>query len=155
VGAILLAVATVWIGWLLLHQFGGPALPIIGFPAITSSDTQILPLTAEGITLGHTDQAPKLSKQQALLIASQLQPDAAARSKATDAQYVLVTYPNKSTPATHPDLNKVPAWMIHYQKIPLNAADPAVDPTPLSRTSYDLYVFLDANNGKELLVIQV
>ena len=158
VGGILLAVAALWMIWLLVHQLAGSALsviPIIGFPPVTSSTTQLPPLAAEGITLGHTDASPTLSKQQALVIASQLQPGAAAKAKTTDAQYVLVTYPNKSTPATHVDLNNTAAWMILYQKIPLSAPDPAIDPTPPARTSYDLYVFLDANSGKELLVVQV
>ncbi len=158
VGAILLALAALWMIWLLVHQLAGSALsviPIIGFPPATPSTTQLSPLVAEGITIGHTDATPTLNKQQALVIASQLQPDAAARAKVTNAQYVLVTYPNKSTPATHVDLNNTAAWMIHYQKIPLSAPDPAIDPKPLARTSYDLYVFLDANSGKELLVVQV
>src|SRR5947209_18764620 len=156
VGGILLAIAALWMIWLLVHQLGGPSLPTLalpGFPPITSSSstTQIPTLAAEGITLGHTDAVPTLSKQQALVIASQLQPDAAARAKTTDAQYVLVTYTNKSTPATHADLNNAPTWLIHYQKIPLSPPDPAIDPAPPTRTSYDLYVFLDANSGKELL----
>lgn len=158
VGGILLAVAALWMIWLLVHQLGGSALsiiPIVGFPPVTSPTTQLSPLAAEGITLGHTDVSPTLSKQQALVIASLLQPGAAAKAKTTDAQYVLVTYPNKSTPATHVHLNNTAAWMIHYQKIPLSAPDPAIDPTPPVRTSYDLYVFLDANSGKELLVVQV
>jgi hypothetical protein len=116
---------------------------------------QITPLVAEGITLGHTDQTPALNMQQALLIASQLEPDAASKSKSPSAQYVLLNYPNKSTPATHPDLNGVPAWMVLYQKIPLEPGDASIDPTPFPRSYYDLYVFLDANSGKELLVVRV
>jgi len=67
----------------------------------------------------------------------------------------LLNYPNKSTPATHPDLNGVAAWMVLYQKIPLEPADASTDPTPFPHSYYDLYVFLDANSGKELLVVQV
>jgi hypothetical protein len=144
--------------WIWLHQFTGsalPTLPIIGFAATPQSGEQISPLVAAGITLGHTDQPPGLNQQQAVLIANQLEPDAATRSKSTTAQYVLVTYPNNSTPASHPDLKAVPAWMILYQRIPLEPADASVDPTPFPHSYYDLYVFLDANSGKELLVIQV
>ena len=158
VGGILLVFAALWIAWLLLHQFGGPALPalpIIGFAPTVQPATQIAPLVAEGITLGHADQTPALNQQQALLIASQLEPDAATRAKSATAQYVLVNYPNKSTPAAHANLDGVPVWLIYYQKIPLEAADASVDPTPSPHAYYDLYVFLDANSGKELLAIQV
>ena len=157
-GGILLGLAGIWLVWLLLHQLGGPALPrlpISGFVPTTAPAMQITPLVAEGITLGHSDQTPTLNKQQALLIASQLEPDAASKSKSTSAQYVLLNYPGKSTPATHPDLNGVPTWMVLYQKVPLAPSDVSVDPTPLPRSYYDLYVFLDANSGKELLVVRV
>ena len=158
VGGILLGLAGIWLVWLLLHQLGGPALPRLpvgGLAPTSAPATQITPLAAKGITLGHTDQTPALNKQQALLIASQLEPDAAIKSKSTSAQYVLLNYPNKSTPAAHPDLNGVPTWMVLYQKIPLEPTDASVDPTPFPHSYYDLYVFLDANNGKELLVVQV
>jgi hypothetical protein len=96
-----------------------------------------------------------LSQQQALLIASQLEPGATSKSKTTSARYVLLSYPDKSTPAAHPDYHDVPTWMILYQRIPLEPADASLDPTPFPHSSYDLYVFLDANSGKELLAIQV
>ena len=158
VGGILLGLAGIWLVWLLLHQLGGPSLPglpISGLAPTSAPAMQITPLAAEGITLGHTDQTPALNKQQALLIAGQLEPAAASKSKSSSAQYVLLNYPNKSTPAAHADLNGVPAWMVLYQKIPLERADASVDPTPSPQSYYDLYVFLDANSGKELLVVQV
>jgi hypothetical protein len=158
VGAMLLGLAGLWLVWLLLHQFAGsaiPAPPIISAFPINPPVAQITPLVAEGITLGHPGQTPTLSQQQALLIASQLEPGAASKSKTPSAQYVLLNYPNKGTPATHPDFHDVPSWMILYQGIPLQRADASVDPTPIPRSSYDLYVFLDANSGKELLAIQV
>jgi hypothetical protein len=130
-------------------------LPVIGFLSTPTPDTQLTALTAEGITLGHTDQAPSVSQQQALQLASQLEPDAASLSKSSSAQYVLLNYPNKSTPATHANFNGVPSWLVVYRKIPLKSVAVSVDPTPSSHTSYDVYVFLDANSGKELLVIQV
>jgi hypothetical protein len=158
IGGILVGLCALWLGWLLLHQLGGPALPplpVIGFLPTPTPDTQLAALTAEGITLGHTDQAPTVSQQQALQLASQLEPDAASLSKSSSAQYVLLNYPNKSTPATHANFNGVPSWLVVYRKIPLKSAAASVDPTPSSRTTYDVYVFLDANSGKELLVIQV
>jgi len=45
--------------------------------------------------------------------------------------------------------------MVLYQKIPREPNDASVDPTPFPHSYYDLYVFLDANSGKELLVVQV
>jgi len=145
-------------GWLLLHQFGGPALPgipILNFGSTPLPGIQSSPLAAVGITLSQSNQTPTLNKQQALLIANQLEPDAAANAKSTTAQFVVLNYQNKATPATHSDFNNVPVWMVLYQTIPLQSPDPSVDPTPLAHSSYDLYVFLDASNGKELLKIQV
>ena len=158
VGGILLGLAGIWLVWLLLHQLGGPSLPRLPISALAPTSAparQITPLAAEGITLGHTDQTPALNKQQALLIAGQLEPDAANKSKSTSAQYVLLNYPNRNTPATHADLNGVPAWMVLYQKIPFEPADASVDPGPSPQSYYDLYVFVDANSGKELLIVQV
>jgi hypothetical protein len=158
VGGMLLGLACLWLVWLLLHQFAGstiPAPPVIGSFPINPPVAQITPLAAEGITLGHPGQTPTLSQQQALFIASQLEPGAASKAKTPSAQYVLLNYPNKGTPPAHPDYHDVPVWMILYQGIPLQHADASVDPTPIPRSSYDLYVFLDANSGKELLTIQV
>jgi len=45
--------------------------------------------------------------------------------------------------------------MILYQNIPLQPGDASVDSSPFPQSHHDLYVFLDANNGKELLVIWV
>jgi len=112
-------------------------------------------LLAAGITLGKPLQPSALNQQQALLIASELEPDAAANAKSTTTQYVLLNYTNRSTPAIRPDLTNYPAWMILYQNIPLQPSDASVDPTPFPRSHHDLYVFLDANNGKELLAIWV
>src|SRR5438034_8610012 len=158
VGGMLLGLAGLWLAWLLLHQFVGntiPAPPIIGAFPTSPTESQIAPLTAEGITLSHPSQTPTLSQQQALLLASQLEPGAASKSRTTSARYVLLNYPVKSTPAAHPNYHDVPTWMILYQRIPLEPADASVDPTPLPHSSYDFYVFLDANSGKELLAIQV
>jgi hypothetical protein len=159
-GAILLALAGIWFAWLLLHQFASAAIPAppapsnVGVAPANSPDSQNSPLAAEGITLGHPGTTPGLSQQQALLISGQLEPDAASKAKTTSAQFVLLNYPNKGTPATHADYHNVPAWMVLYQGIPLKPADAAVDPTPSLRSTYNLYVFLDANSGKELLAIQ-
>jgi hypothetical protein len=158
VGGMLLAAAVLWFGWLLFHpqeRLDLSTLPIPGIAPSRSPAVQMPPLVAAGITLRSPTQPAALNQQQALLIARQLEPDAATKAKSTSAQYVLLSYPSTSTPATHPDFNNVPAWMIVYQKIPLEPADASVDPTPFPHSYHDLYVFLDANNGKELLVISV
>jgi hypothetical protein len=45
--------------------------------------------------------------------------------------------------------------MVIYQKVPFEPGDASVDPASSSRSAYDLYVFLNAQNGKELLAVQV
>src|SRR5207302_1182392 len=99
--------------------------------------------------------SPALNQQQALLIASQLEPDAATKAKKTSAQYVLLNYTSTSASTSHTSLSNVPAWMVLYQQIPLASADPSADPNSPSHSTHDLYVFLDANSGKELLAIWV
>jgi|SRR5579863_1822816 len=150
VGGVLLGIAVIWLGVLLLQHVG---VPVPGFPTIAGigsssqvPETQITPLVAEGITLGSTSQTPALNQQQALLLASELEPYAAAHAKVTGAKYVLLNYPNTSTPAVHPNFSGVPTWMITYQQIPQQSSSPA---------TYDLYVFLDAQSGKELLSVRV
>src|SRR5437660_9896872 len=83
VGGVLLGIAVLWLGWILFFQHGHP--PSITLPGFAPSAThapevQIPQLVAEGITLEHADQMPKLSQQQALFIARQRAPDAAARA---------------------------------------------------------------------------
>ena len=91
--------------------------------------------------------------QQALQIAGTLEPDAAAHAKKVISEYVLLNYAQKNS--TQPDMTNRPAWMIYYQQIPLQSTDPAVDPTPFPQSHHDLYVFLDATSGKELLAVWV
>lgn len=162
VGGMLLVVAIAGFAWFLAHQqqlSPLPAFPLPGFAPANPPAVQVPPLLAAGITLGHPTQAPGLNQQQALVIAGQLEPDAAANARNTNAQYVLLSYSGTGTaraaPAVQPDLNHIPAWMILYQGIPLEPSDPSVDPTPFPQSHHDLYVFLDANTGKELLAIWV
>jgi hypothetical protein len=157
VGAILLALAFLWLTLLfqLRHggMSGGTTWTIPGLGAGITPEAESPQLVAAGITLGRADQRPALSQQQALYLAGQLEPEAATKAKSTSARFVLLNYPAGDTSAAHPNLNKVPVWMIWYQMIPLEPADAAVDPTPFPRSHHDLYVFLDANSGKELLSI--
>ena len=158
VGGVLLAAGVTWLAWLLAHQNARSAPPVFPIPGLAPTHPQTLqvsPLLAAGITLGKPLQPSALNQQQALLIAGELEPDAAANAKSTSTQYVLLNYTSRSTPPVHPDLLNYPAWMILYQNIPLQPGDASVDPTPFPRSHHDLYVFLDANNGKELLAIWV
>ncbi len=145
VGGVLLAVALVW-GFLLVFHPSlasriSSSLPPL--PGVASTPTtQFSALQAEGITLAHPSQAPGLSQQQALLIASQWEPDAARQAKSTKATYVLLNYPAGGNGST--SFNNVPAWMVVYQQVPV---------TYSSQSHQDLYLFLDASTGKELLAI--
>jgi hypothetical protein len=137
-------------------SFVTPHFSLPGFNVPTAMpETQIPPLLAEGITLGHLDQTPSLSQKQAMLLASQLEPDAATKAKTVAARYVSLTYTSTSTAPVHSNLSNVPVWLIVYQQIPLQPADASVDPTPFPHSYHDLYVFLDASSGKEVLSIWI
>lgn len=123
--------------------------------AASDSDIRIAPLLAEGIVLAHANQKPALSQQQALVTANQLEPAAAAQAKSTSAKYVLLNYSNLSTPGAHPHLLNVPVWMVWYQRIPLEPTGASGDPATSPHSQYDLFVFLDANSGKEVLAVRV
>lgn len=156
VGAMLLIVAALWLGWLVFHRGAPVGISILQIPGLVPINTPIeqpSPLLAAGITLGRPSQAPALNQQQALLIANQLEPDAATNAKKTSSEYVLLNYRSTSASASHTSLSNVPAWMVLYQQIPLAPTDPSVDPNSPSHATHDLYVFLDANSGKELLAI--
>ncbi len=156
VGGVLLGIALLWLGGILFPQHGHPlAVTLPGLvPGPTNApEVQIPQLVAEGITLEQASQTPRLSQQQALFIAGQRQPDAASKAKAVTARYVLLNAPVTGTPTTHPNLTNVAVWMIWYQHIAQKSADPAIDPTPSAHPFHDLYVFLDANSGKEVLTI--
>lgn len=156
VGVILIALAFLMLGWLLLNHFGlrvsGQSfLPQPGIDATALPAAQIPPLAAAGISLGHPSQTPALTQQEAIFLASQLEPDAATKAIKTSAQNVLLSYAGTNTSNSYPGFHNVLAWMIVYQQIPLAHSDLGV--TPFPQTHYDLYVFLDANTGKELLAL--
>lgn len=145
-----------WLGWLIFGKHdGSSSFTLFGSatPTVNSSAVQIPFLQAEGITLGRPTQAPTLNQQQALALANLLEPSAATQAKSATASYVSLSYPNTSTPATHATLTNVSAWMVLYQQIPYQPADANVDPTPFPHSSHDLYVFIDAGTGKELLAV--
>jgi hypothetical protein len=159
IGATLLLIGVLGFAWLIVYRPHSLTIPtsirVPGLVPASAPEVQLTPLLAAGITLGHADQQPTLNQQQALLIASQMEPDAASKARKTSARYVLLNYPGSGTPGTRTALKNVPVWMVWYQQVPLQPADAAVDPTPFPHSYHDLYVFLDANSGKELLSIWI
>lgn len=144
VGGVLLVIALVWAFLLVFHpSLASRISSSLQLPGVASTPTaQISVLQAEGITLAHPSQAPELTQQQALLLASQLEPDAATQAKSTKASYVLLNYPAGGNGSS--SFNNVPAWMIVYQQVPVTFS---------SQSHQDLYLFLNASTGKELLAI--
>jgi hypothetical protein len=156
VGGLLIALAAIGLILLLLNHFGVAGLTSTDqslTPVSTSTAgvlpnktpvIQIAPLAAEGITLKQATQAAAVSQQEALLIAGQLEPVAASQAKNTSAQYLLLDYAGSGTLGAHSTMQNIPAWMIEFQQIPSS-----------TQSSYNLYVFLDANSGKELIAVRV
>lgn len=156
VGAILIGIALLWAAWLYLHHLN-PAINSLVFPlpgplAQTGTPAPADPLLAAGVTLSDpaTGQEPVLTRQQALLLANQLEPAASAQAGGTDARYTLFSYSN--TKQTSTGFHDVPAWLVHYSKVPEPRPDTSADPHATS-VQHDLYIFLDANSGAALLTI--
>ncbi len=152
-GGVMLMLAILGIFWWLGVQRSDTSH--FAFPGFASTPTaavsQVSVLLAEGITLGAPASSATLNQQQAILVAHQLEQDAATKAKSVTASYVTVSY--TPTLATAARLNNVAAWMIWYQRIPYVPADASVDPTPFPHSYHDLYVFIDATTGKELLAV--
>ncbi|HLH63074.1 MAG TPA: hypothetical protein VKV20_15445 [Ktedonobacteraceae bacterium] len=159
VGALLFALAFLWLAWMISNRLtGGTGISLLPFPGLTQPTPtvgQIAPLTAAGISLGTPTSPPALTQQQALLVAGELEPDAAAHAQKTSASYVLLSYDGVGTAKPQHVITNQPAWMVLYQQIPQQSSDPSADPSQSLPAHYDLYVFLDANTGKELLAIRV
>lgn len=155
VGGGLIALALLWFAWLLVRQvnptMGSLAQPLAGsfLQALTPSPVNSDPLLAAGITLASPGQGQvsAFTKQQALLLAGQLEP-AAAKAGSVTAVYTLFSYtaPNASQKSFH----DAAIWLVHYSKVPEPHPDTSADPHAAS-ASHDLYVFLDATSGQELL----
>ena len=159
IGAFLLALAFLWLAWMVSNRFTGGAglsfLPIPGLTQATPTVGQVAPLAAAGILLGTPTSPPALTQQQALLMAGELEPDAATNAQKTSASYVLLNYDGTGTATPQHAISNQPAWMVLYQQIPQQSSDPSADPSQSLPKHYNLYVFLDANSGKELLAIRV
>ncbi|GCE11698.1 hypothetical protein [Tengunoibacter tsumagoiensis] len=155
-GGVLLGLIILWLGWSLFLSptaSTGSAWKFFRVGTSASPVVQQAPLLAAGITLGRAEQKPVLSQAQALLLAGQQEPDAASQAQNTQAQYVLVNYPAKD--GNHADIKDQPSWLIIYQKIPLQPTDAEVDPTPFPQSTHDLYLFLDASTGHEILSVWI
>jgi len=154
-GAILVGIALLWFGWLYARQ-ANPTLGAMNFslPAVlnsASTATATDPLVAAGITLATPaqDQQPAIGHEQAILLADQMQPEAAANAGSVSAEYVLLSDSNKTLSVP---LQNTPVWVVHYTKIAGPHPDTAADPHATT-TLHDLYIFLNASNGQELLAL--
>jgi hypothetical protein len=156
IGGLLIILACAALVWLLLSHFSAARLspsaqsltasptPAAGVLPNNTPVVQIASLAAEGITLKQATHAAALSRQEALLIASQLEPNAASQAKSASAQYLLLDYAGSNSTAVRSSMQNEPSWMIEYQQIPSS-----------TQTPYDLFVFIDANTGKELIAVRV
>ena len=156
VGGALIGVALLWFAWLIAHQLN-PGIPSLTFPLpgnlpANSANTPADPLAAAGITLSSPAQGqePLLTRQQALLLVNEMEPQIASRAGGVDASYTLFSYKG-SNPAVASS-HGVPVWLVHYTKVSEPQPDTAADPHA-SSSHHDFYVFLDANSGRELLAI--
>lgn len=147
-GGALILVASLGFLWLFLHQFSPSLIPFV-FPHSINAPAD--PLVAAGITLSTPAQGqePRLTRQQALLLVNQMEPEAAAHNDGVTASYALFSYQGHNSAASFHD---VPAWLVHYTQVSGPSPDTSADPHATS-AHHDLYVFLDAKSGKELLAI--
>jgi len=156
VGVALIGAAVLWFIWLLVRQVN-PGLVSLSFPFPNmlpprQASTPVDPLATAGITLSSPfqGQEPALTQQQALLLAGQMEPQAAAKSAGVSARYTLFSYQGTAPGAA--SFHNQPVWLIHYSGISEPLPDTAADPHA-SSTKHDLYVFVDASSGRELLAI--
>lgn len=149
-GVVLVVLALFAFIWLYVHQ----AHPNLTFflPASPATSTASDPLAAAGITLSAPaqGQTPQLTRQQALVLVNQLEPEIAAQAGTVNAQYTLFSYTNANT--SQPVFQAMPVWLIHYAHVSEPRPDTNAD-SHASRAQHDFYVFLDANSGRVLLAI--
>lgn len=156
VGAALIGIAVLWFVWLLARQLNpgmvSLTLPLLNMQHQQSSRAPADPLIAAGITLSTPPQGqqPLLTKQQALLLVAQMEPQIAAKAGGVDARYTLFSYQGGAAGAI--GFHNTPVWLVHYSSVAEPRPDTAADPQAAS-ASHDFYVFLDANSGRELLAI--
>lgn len=156
-GGGLILLAFLWFLWLLVRQLNpginSVVFPLPGFPSNTATSTPTINLASAGITLSAPPQSPQpgISRQQALLLANQIEPEISAQAGKEAATYTLFSY-GGGTSTTLTSFHNVPVWLVEYTQIsqppPSTAADPhAVKAMP------DFYLVLDANSGQELFAV--
>lgn len=155
IGVALIGAAALWFIWLLVRQVN-PGMVSLNFPFSNllpphQASAPVDPLAAAGITLSAPSQGqePGLTRQQAILLANQMEPQASAKAAGVSAQYTLFSYQSAGNGAS---FHNVPVWLIHYTGISEPGPDTAADPHATG-AKHDLYVFLDASSGSELLAI--
>lgn len=154
-GGLLICLVMVWFVWLVVHQIN-PSVVTIQFPFTNQAQPTVQPtvdpLLAAGITLSTPaqGQTAQLTQSQALLLANQMEPQAAAHAGSVSAQFVLVSYKGNTT--TTGEVSGAPVWLIHYSNVSGVAPDTAADPHA-TNTSHDCYLFLNASSGQELLAL--
>jgi hypothetical protein len=139
VGCVLLGIALAGVVWIVVGQQGGAigAGIRVLWPQQAAPVVQIPVLQAHGITLAEPQAEASLSQQEALLIASQREPDAVS-ARSVNSRYELV-----SSTMAQAKLQNAPTWIIWYQGIASSASG-----------AHDLYIFLDANSGAELFALR-
>lgn len=155
VGGLLICAALGWFGWLVVSQQHASLSFRFPFTNVQNQPTaqpSVDPLVAAGISLATpgSGQTALLSQQQAIVLANQLEPQAAAHARGVSTAYVLFSYKG-STPIPG-GLSGVPAWLVHYSKVAAAGPDTAADPHA-ANSPHDCYLFLDATSGKELLAV--
>lgn len=152
-GGLLILAAALWFLWLLMRQMS-PGMVSFHFPfpnplPARSANVPVDPLAAAGVTLAAPlqGQEPGLTQQQAVLVAGQVEPQAATRATEVDARYALFSYQGSAS-----GFHNVPVWVIHYRQVAEPRPDTAADPGAAG-AKHDFYVFLEASSGRELLAI--
>lgn len=154
-GGLLICATLAWFGWLLVRQHN-PGLsfrfPFSDFPNQPTKQAAAGPLLVAGITLEPPGpgQTALLTQEQAVLLANQMEPQAAAHASSIKATYVLLNYEGKSSALA--SFHNAPAWLVHYIHVAAAGPDTAADPHA-TNPPHDCYFFLNANNGQELFAL--
>ncbi|GCE03765.1 hypothetical protein [Dictyobacter aurantiacus] len=155
IGGLLLGVGLFWLLWLFL--FHPVSVPVISRWSMVDAATtpvpasllQSAPLMSAGVTLNTPNDTPPISQLQALQLAAQAEPAAAASAKKIDAYYVLLTYPAAANHQNHSSLTNLPTWLIWYQQVPQPSTNVALTTQP----PQDLYLFINAQTGQLALAV--
>jgi hypothetical protein len=156
-GGILLGIGIFWLAKIFFFSAPAtaPSLPMAGVNATPTSLSQKgtvstpASLRAAGITLSGVQGSTPIDEAQALQLARQDEPDATSSAKKLVATAVTLDYPAAAAARGQQDIRHLMAWMIWCQQVPQGGEGIAVDKQP----NHDLYIFLDAKTGQEVLTI--